>query len=88
MIRIVREQTKAPSMTVDNNIGQSHFRLMDCHFSACIPTQTKTPSRDWINKLQSHFVRLYFFTLVWSVGATCDNKGRQISSSMRSSGSW
>ena len=117
MIRIVRKQTKEPSMTVDNNICQSHFRqrwrdgdgdgstlksggdhrwysnyvevewcrcwvltyqpssdwgiqfwpiamlhdatvkgqslrLMDCHFSACIPTQTKTPSPDWINKLQ------------------------------------
>ena len=26
MIRIVRKQTKEPSMTVDNNICQSHFR--------------------------------------------------------------
>ena len=78
MIRTVRKQTKEPSMTVDNNICQSHFRLMDCYFSAYIPTEAKTPSPDEINKLQSHLVPLYFFTLVWSVGATCDNKGRQI----------
>jgi len=68
MIRTVRKQTKEPSMTVDNNICQSHFRLMDCYFSAYIPTEAKTPSPDEINKLQSHLVPLYFFTLVWSVG--------------------
>eukprot|EP00439_Symbiodinium_sp_Y106_P040135 s3639_g4.t3 len=53
---------------------QSHFRLMVCYFYQYIPTEAKTPSADEINKLQSHLVPLYFFTLIWSIGATCDNK--------------
>ena len=68
MIRTVRKQTQEPSMTVDNNICESHFRLLDCYFMNYIPTEARTPSGDEITKLQSHLVPLYFFTLVWSVG--------------------
>eukprot|EP00930_Biecheleria_cincta_P008311 TRINITY_DN10972_c0_g5_i1.p1 TRINITY_DN10972_c0_g5~~TRINITY_DN10972_c0_g5_i1.p1 ORF type:complete len:3933 (-),score=932.09 TRINITY_DN10972_c0_g5_i1:47-11569(-) len=77
MIRTVRKYTKEPSITVDNNIACAHFRLMDCYFFDYIPTEAKTPNADEIAKLQSHMVPLFFFTLVWSAGATCDNKGRK-----------
>jgi len=77
-LRIVRKYTKEPSMTVDNNVCQSHFRLLDCYFSNYEVTESRTPSPDEIKALQSHMVPLYFFTLIWSVGATCDNKGRKV----------
>ena len=46
------------------------------NFAQHIQTEAKTPSPDEINNLQRHLVPLYLFTLVWSVGATCDDKGR------------
>merc|ERR1711897_62479 len=78
MIRLVRKRTKELSITVDSNLVQSHFRLLDCYFSEYIPTEAKTPSADEITKLLTHMTPLFFFTLVWSVGATCDNKGRKL----------
>ena len=46
------------------------------NFAQHIQTEAKPPSPDEINNLQRHLVPLYLFTLVWSVGATCDDKGR------------
>jgi len=78
MIRVIRKRTKELSNTVDNSLCQSHFRLMDCFLKNYVPTEAKTPSADEINKLGNHLAPLFFFTLVWSVGASCDNKGRSV----------
>jgi dynein heavy chain len=76
MIRVVRKKTREYSGTVDNNLVQSHFRLLDCYFSGYFPTEAKTASADEVAQLFNILTPLFFFTLVWSVGATCDNKGR------------
>jgi dynein heavy chain len=76
MIRVTRKKVKELSETVDNNLLSSHFRLLDCYFKAYIPTEAKTPSADEMAKLLTHIPPLFFFTLVWTIGATCDNKGR------------
>eukprot|EP00928_Gymnodinium_smaydae_P008329 TRINITY_DN13035_c1_g3_i1.p1 TRINITY_DN13035_c1_g3~~TRINITY_DN13035_c1_g3_i1.p1 ORF type:complete len:2552 (-),score=764.33 TRINITY_DN13035_c1_g3_i1:28-7683(-) len=79
MIYVTRKKTKEISATVDNNLVQSHFRLIDCYLYDYIPTEAKTPSAEEITKLlQTHLTPLFFFSLVWSVGATCDNKGREV----------
>jgi dynein heavy chain len=75
-VRLVRKKLKEISSTVDNNLALSHFRLLDCYFNKFIPTEAKTPSKDEIEKLGAHLNPLFLFTLVWSVGATCDNKSR------------
>jgi len=78
LVIVVRRQCKELSMTVDNNVVQSHFRLLDCYFFDYIPTEARTPSADEMTKLLTHLTPLFFFTLVWSVGATCDNNGRKL----------
>lgn len=77
MVPVVRKRTKEPSITADNNLVCSHFRLMDCYFHDYIPTEAKTPNADEMGKLLNCMKPLFFFTLIWSVGATCDNKGRK-----------
>jgi dynein heavy chain len=78
MVRVVRKKTKEYSGTVDNNLVQSHFRLLDCYFFEYIPTEAKTPTPEEFGQFLNLLPALFFFTLVWSVGATCDNKGRNV----------
>jgi len=51
---------------------------LDCYLHKYIPIEAKTPSAEEIAKLLTHLTPLFFFTLVWSIGATCDNKGRKM----------
>jgi len=80
MIKVARKKVKEISGTVDNNLIASHFRLLDCHFFKYIPTEAKTPSADEMTNFGRHIQPLFFFTLIWTVGATCDNKGRPTTS--------
>jgi dynein heavy chain len=78
MIRIARKKVRELSATVDNNLISSHFRLMDCYFHRYIPTEATAVSADEIAKLHTLIPSIFFFTLVWSIGAACDNKGRAV----------
>merc|ERR1719281_2318897 len=73
MIKIARKKVREISATVDNNLLGSHFRLLDCYFHKYIPTEANVVSADAITKLLSHITPIFLFTLVWSVGAACDN---------------
>ena len=60
----------SPYFRHDANVKGPPLRLMDCYFSAYIPTEAKTPSPDEINKLQlpSQTVE----GLCWIVGSVQD----------------
>eukprot|EP00929_Paragymnodinium_shiwhaense_P087545 TRINITY_DN476_c0_g3_i1.p1 TRINITY_DN476_c0_g3~~TRINITY_DN476_c0_g3_i1.p1 ORF type:complete len:2301 (-),score=755.59 TRINITY_DN476_c0_g3_i1:246-6980(-) len=78
MVRVTRKKTKEISKTVDNNLVQSHFRLLDCYFERYIPMEGRNISADDLTKLLTHIPPLFFFTMVWGIGGSCDNKGRKI----------
>jgi len=78
LLKTVRKKTAELSKTVDNNLVQSHFRLLDCYFADYNPTEAWTPNADDVTKLGTFLHPLFFYTLVWSVGATCDNNGRKL----------
>ncbi|CAE7655322.1 Dnah1 [Symbiodinium pilosum] len=58
--------------TTDNNSIQALFRLMDCYFINFQPTELKPAASFKVPNL----VPLFFFCLIWSIGATCDAKSR------------
>jgi len=65
--------------TTDNNSIQALFRLMDCYFVNFVPSELKPPNtfKDAIAEFVPNLVPLFFFCLLWSIGATCDAKNRK-----------
>jgi dynein heavy chain, axonemal len=63
---------------VDNNLAASLMRLLDAYFVPFFAKDGKPPpSADKVEKLVSNIDELFIFCLVWSVGATTNDEGRQ-----------
>lgn len=62
--------------TVDNNIAQSIFRIIDCYFSPYVENEIKKINKEEIMNLDSMINQLFFFSFVWSVGVTTTLDGR------------
>ena len=65
-----------PVKTVDNNVCQSIFRIIDCYFSSYMENEIKKISKEELNNLESMINQLFFFALVWSIGVTTTLEGR------------
>lgn len=65
-----------PVKTVDNNVCQSIFRIIDCYFSSYMENEIKKISKEELNNLESMVNQLFFFALVWSIGVTTTLEGR------------
>jgi len=74
----VRKQCKEVVQTQDNNLVQSLFRLLDCYLVEYRPTEVKPlPAfREPIVELAPGLSSLFFFCLIWSLGASCDGDSR------------
>jgi dynein heavy chain len=62
--------------TVDNNICQSSFRILDCYFSNYIESEMKKVNKDDIATLESMIPQLFVFSFIWSIGTTTTIEGR------------
>nr|XP_019941835.1 PREDICTED: dynein heavy chain 1, axonemal [Paralichthys olivaceus] len=75
-ITFVRTSVKEVITSLDSNLACSLLRLMDCFFS---PFNTKENEKPAPEKKLEHLKELiepwFFFSLVWSVGATGDAAG-------------
>ena len=77
-INFVRDHLKELSPTVDNNLAESLLRLLDCYFAAFVPEDGKPPPAEAaVAKFSACVDELFAFCLVWSVGATTNDEGRQ-----------
>eukprot|EP00667_Euglena_gracilis_P000011 EG_transcript_11 len=63
--------------TVNNNLTQSHFNIYSGFFGPFYPTRTYEVPKDKLDMIPIISTPLFFFSLVWSVGATCDVAGRK-----------
>ncbi|CAK9050366.1 Dynein axonemal heavy chain 1 (Axonemal beta dynein heavy chain 1) (Ciliary dynein heavy chain 1) (Heat shock regulated protein 1) (HSRF-1) (hDHC7) [Durusdinium trenchii] len=78
-ISYVLKKTVRCVTTTDNNSIQALFRLMDCYFVNFIPNELKPANtfKEAIAELVPNLIPLFFFCLVWSIGASCDAKSRK-----------
>ena len=77
-IKFIRHSTKEFAPTVDGNLTFSLLRLLDCFFTPLIPQEGKPPIPEDQLKLIEELVEPWFcFSLVWSIGGTCDGDGRK-----------
>ncbi|XP_041805973.1 dynein heavy chain 7, axonemal [Chelmon rostratus] len=73
-IQLIRKATKELSPTSDTNLVKSLMNLMDCmidefHDEAKIKSMNEKDICSWLEGI-------FVFCLVWSVGASCDDSGR------------
>lgn len=73
----LRHDVKEPMKTVDNNIIQSLFRIMDCFLADYIETEVKKINQEKIDDLLGMIPHLMVFSFIWSIGTTTDMGGRQ-----------
>lgn len=74
-ISFVRKQCVEPVPSVNCNLVRSLLNILDAFFAPWVPQADEAPS-DEVELLVKHVESIFFFALIWSVGATTDAKGR------------
>lgn len=73
----LRHEMAEPVATVDNNLIQSLFRIIDCYLYEYVETEIKTVSNDRVEDLLTMVPQVWVFALIWSIGTTTDLQGRE-----------
>lgn len=72
----VRHDIKEPVTTVDNNLVQSCFRIIDTFLNDYYESEVKKVPNDKIDDLLSMTGQIFCFACIWSIGATTNLVGR------------
>ena len=73
----VRHDIHEPVKTVDNNLIQSTFRIVDSYLKDYIETEIKKVLPDKVEDLLSMAGQIFCFAVIWSIGCTTDLAGRK-----------
>ena len=77
-IKYIRQFTKEFAPTVDGNLTFSLLRLLECFFTPFLPKEGKPAlSAENLNQIEKLVEPWFCFSLVWSIGGTCDGEGRK-----------
>ena len=77
-IKYVKQNTKEFAPTVDGNLTFSLLRLLECFFTPFMPKEGKPAlPEDSLKQIEKLIEPWFSFSLVWSIGATCDGDGRK-----------
>ncbi|KAL3881803.1 hypothetical protein ACJMK2_028195, partial [Sinanodonta woodiana] len=78
-IKFVRSKTKEIVGTVDCNLVFSLLKLLDCFFTPFIPKEGDKPlSAERLARIEELIEPWFFFSIIWSIGATCDHNGQVV----------
>ena len=75
-LEFVKKFLKEPLPTMNNNLVQSHQRIMDCYLIDFTDTELKKVQAEELQVLEEVIDSLFVFCLIWSVGCTTDEEGR------------
>eukprot|EP00928_Gymnodinium_smaydae_P009061 TRINITY_DN13347_c0_g3_i1.p1 TRINITY_DN13347_c0_g3~~TRINITY_DN13347_c0_g3_i1.p1 ORF type:complete len:4331 (+),score=1052.12 TRINITY_DN13347_c0_g3_i1:55-13047(+) len=77
-VGFVRKKLKECVQTQDTNLVMSLFKLLDCYFAAFVPNELKPAAafKEQIADFAPALQPLFFFCVVWSLGASCDGPSR------------
>lgn len=70
----VRKSVKETVTTQNNNLVQSLMRILDCYLINYVDTELKKITFEEIEYLEKCLDQLFYFSLVWSMGVTGDNR--------------
>jgi len=73
----LRKNCIEPVTTVDNNLCQSSFRILNSYFKKYLDTEIKIVDESEIEDLESMIKELTAYALVWSIGCTTNSDGRK-----------
>lgn len=77
LIYMIRKQLKETVVTTDNNLVSSIFRVMSSMLKPFIRKEGEDPlTEEMLSQIEEMIVPYFLFSIVWSVGASCDVKGR------------
>ncbi|XP_066927305.1 dynein axonemal heavy chain 1-like isoform X2 [Clytia hemisphaerica] len=63
--------------TMDSSLTSSLMKLMDCFFAPFVPKEGKIIDSQSVELLPELVEPWFIFSLVWSIGATCNQDGRK-----------
>lgn len=72
----LRHELPEPVATVDNNLIQSLFRIIDCYMADYVETEFKKVSSEKVDEFLGMLPQLFVFALIWSLGTTTTLSGR------------
>jgi dynein heavy chain len=73
----MRKNCIEPVATVNNNLCQSSFRILDSYFMRYVDTEIKKIEETEIDDLESMVLELASYALIWSLCVTSNNDGRK-----------
>ncbi|KAL4464296.1 hypothetical protein ABPG72_011341 [Tetrahymena utriculariae] len=76
-IEFLRQNCKEIVSTVDNNLTQSLFRVMNCYFANYKETEIKKVQAEDVDNFEQVLESYLIFSLVWSICCTVDYDGRE-----------
>ena len=77
MIKFVRKNLIEPVSSMDNNLIQSIFRILNCYLVKYNDTEVKTVSPEEIQDLDSILENLFIYAVTWTLGVTTNSEGRK-----------
>jgi len=77
-IKVVRKQLKETVTSVDSQLCQSLLKFMETFFAPYVISDANVIPPFRLKALAQMIEPWFFFALVWSVGATCDDAGRAL----------
>jgi dynein heavy chain len=73
----VRHDIKEPVATVDNNLVQSCFRIVNSFLKDYIESEVKKVSAEKVEDLLQMIGQIFSFAIIWSIGCTTNLEGRK-----------
>ena len=77
LIKFVRKNLLEPVSSMDNNLCQSIFRILNCYLVKYNDTEVRTVPAEEIADLDTIIENIFLYATTWSLGVTTNSEGRK-----------